>query len=46
MDDEGRSKVGHLGRSDGLGPGQLPDVKPGAVSVVKKETQGKDCLIF
>ena len=35
----------HLGRSDGLGPGQLPDVKPGAVSVVKKETQGKDCLV-
>ena len=32
----------HLGRSDGLGPGQLPDVNPGAVSVVKKETQGKD----
>ena len=32
----------HLGRSDGLGPGQLPDVHPGAVSVVKKETQGKD----
>jgi len=30
----------HLGRSDGLGPGQLPDVNPGAVSVIKKETQG------
>jgi len=30
----------HLGRSDSLGPGQLPDVNPGAVSVIKKETQG------
>merc|ERR1719250_166625 len=35
----------HLGRSDGLGPGQLPDVKPGAVSVVKKETQGSGLVI-
>jgi len=30
----------HLGRSDSLGPGQLPDVNPVAVSVIKKETQG------
>jgi len=29
-----------LGRSDSLGPGQLPDVNPVAVSVIKKETQG------
>merc|ERR1719233_1345026 len=35
----------HLGRSDGLGPGQLPDVHPGAVSVVKKETQGSGLII-
>jgi len=35
----------HLGRSDGLGPGQLPDVKPGAVSVVKKETPGSGLVI-
>jgi len=35
----------HLGRSDGLGPGQLPDVHPGAVSVVKKETQGSGLTI-
>merc|ERR1719430_2732119 len=35
----------HLGRSDGLGPGQLPDVHPGAVSVVKKETQGSGLVI-
>merc|ERR1719477_284669 len=35
----------HLGRSDGLGPGQLPDVKPGAVSVVKKEAQGSGLII-
>merc|ERR1719435_270548 len=35
----------HLGRSDGLGPGQLPDVNPGAVSVVKKETQGSRLII-
>jgi len=35
----------HLGRSDGLGPGQLPDVHPEAVSVVKKETQGSGLII-
>merc|ERR1719477_137476 len=35
----------YLGRSDGLGPGQLPDVKPGAVSVVKKEAQGSGLII-
>merc|ERR1719312_1055124 len=35
----------HLGRSDGLGPGQLPDVNPGAVSVVKKETPGSGLVI-
>jgi len=29
-----------LGRSDSLGPGQLPDVNPVAVSVIKKETHG------
>ena len=27
-----------------LGPGQLPDIRPGAVSVLKKETQGKGPL--
>jgi len=35
----------HLGRSDGLGPGQLPDVHPEAVSVVRKETQGSGLII-
>lgn len=35
----------HLGRSDSLGPGQLPDVHPGAVSVIKKETQGSGLTI-
>ena len=30
-----------LGRNDSLGPGQLPDVNPVAVSIIKKETQGK-----
>eukprot|EP00092_Neocalanus_flemingeri_P011558 GFUD01012455.1.p1 GENE.GFUD01012455.1~~GFUD01012455.1.p1 ORF type:complete len:445 (-),score=187.41 GFUD01012455.1:228-1562(-) len=30
----------HLGRNNSLGPGQLPDINPGAVSVIKKETQG------
>merc|ERR1719193_735345 len=35
----------HLGRSDGLGPGQLPDVDLGSVSVVKKETQGSGLII-
>jgi len=35
----------HLGRSDSLGPGQLPDVNPGAVSVIKKETQGSGLSI-
>jgi len=34
-----------LGRSDSLGPGQLADVKPGAVSVIKKETQGAGLTI-
>jgi len=35
----------HLGRSDSLGPGQLPDVNPVAVSVIKKETQGSGLSI-
>ena len=35
----------HLGRSDSLGPGQLPDVNPVAVSVIKKETQGNPRLV-
>lgn len=35
----------HLGRSDSLGPGQLPDVNPVAVSVIKKETQGSGLTI-
>jgi len=30
----------HHGKKDVLGPGQLPDINPRAVSVVKKETQG------
>jgi len=34
-----------LGRSDSLGPGQLPDVNPVAVSVIKKETQGSGLSI-
>jgi vacuolar-type H+-ATPase subunit I/STV1 len=36
---------GHLqarGEAAGLGPGQLPDVNPKAVSVVKKETHGEE----
>jgi len=36
----------HLGRSDGLGPGQLPDINPAAVSVIKKETQGSGLTIL
>merc|ERR1719193_2955363 len=35
----------HLGRSEGLGSGQLPDVDLGSVSVVKKETQGSGLII-
>eukprot|EP00090_Calanus_glacialis_P041173 TRINITY_DN7237_c0_g1_i1.p1 TRINITY_DN7237_c0_g1~~TRINITY_DN7237_c0_g1_i1.p1 ORF type:complete len:393 (+),score=179.32 TRINITY_DN7237_c0_g1_i1:93-1271(+) len=35
----------HLGRGDSLGPGQLPDVNPVAVSVIKKETQGSGLTI-
>merc|ERR1719206_526371 len=35
----------HLGRSDGLGPGQLPDVKAGAPCVQAKETQGSGLVI-
>jgi len=34
-----------LGRSDSLGPGQLADVNPGSVSVIKKETQGAGLTI-
>merc|ERR550519_1646938 len=34
-----------LGRSDGLGPGQLPDINPAAVSVVRKETHGAGLII-
>jgi len=30
----------HQRKKQVLGPGQLPDIKPGAVSVLKKETQG------
>ena len=33
----------HLGNNN-LGPGQLPDVNPEAVSVIKKETQGESCV--
>ena len=32
----------HHGKNDVLGPGQLPDINPRAVSVVKKETQGNE----
>ena len=31
----------HLDNKYNLGPGQLPDINPDSVSVVKKETQGK-----
>lgn len=34
----------HLAREGGLGEGQLADVDPGAVSVVRKETQGGGSL--
>lgn len=34
----------HLPPVNGLGPGQLPDVKPGAVNIVKKETLGENGL--
>lgn len=36
----------HLGHNN-LGPGQLPDLNPEAVSVVRKETQGKaECSVL
>ena len=39
----GRVPPLHLDNKYHLGPGQLPDINPEAVSVIKKETQGKWC---
>ena len=36
----------YLERGDSLAPGQLPDVNPVAVSVIKKETQGNPILVL